>query len=211
MARNLGQAVTYKTLLADMYGAQTDPTQYVSEPTIGEYLDVLASLYLLDPIAGWAPPARSPKRFQTKSRYYLADPSLAVAILELDPESLVQDFQTLGLVFENLCVRDLMVYARALPGSRLTPLRYYRDDANLEVDVIVESHGGAWGAIEIKVGSDKVDQAAKNLLRLEKKLLKNPATHTTPPAFLAVLVGLGQHAYRRPDGVYVIPIATLGP
>lgn len=210
-ARNLGQAVTYKTLRTDMYGAQSDPTQYLSEATVGEYLDTLTSLYLLEPIPGWAPPARSPKRFRTKERHYLADPSLAVVILELDQQSLTRDFQTLGLVFENLCVRDLLVYARALPGSRLAPLRYYRDDANLEVDVIVESYGGAWGALEIKVGDNKVDQAASNLLRLEKKLLENPAARATPPAFLAVLVGLGQHAYRRPDGVYVIPIATLGP
>lgn len=90
-------------------------------------------------------------------------------------------------------------------------MRYYRDDAGLEVDAIVEQADGSWGAFEIKLSEDKIDEGARNLLRMTAKVTKNPAGRVKPPRFLAVLVGLGQTTYQREDGVYVIPIATLGP
>ena len=211
ISRNLGQAVTHKTLLTDMYGAEDNPEDYVTAASIASYLDFLSSMFVLLPISGWMPPARSPKRFRTKPRYYLTDPSLAVAILGMNATALIEDFQTLGLLFENLVIRDLSVFARALPHSTPNPVHYYHDDSGLEVDAIIETADGAWAACEIKLGENKVDTAAANLLRFEKKVTSNANARVKAPSFLAVIVGLGDTAYRRNDGVYVIPIHCLAP
>lgn len=210
VARNLGQPTTNKVLLRDMFGTEGDAAP-IAERTVSDYLALLEALYVLEPIRGWAPPARSPKRFQTKERRYLADPSLAVATLQMNERSLRRDWQTFGLVFENLCVRDLLIYARALPDAYEDPVHYYRDDSGLEADAIVEQVDGRWAAVEVKLGEDKVDDAAKHLLRLKRKLTSNERARTRPPEFLAVVVGLARQAYRREDGVYVIPIGCLGP
>ena len=107
-------------------------------------------------------------------------------------------------------MRDLSVYARALPEAAQDPVHYYRDDNGLEADAIVEDAAGRWGAIEVKLGENKVDEAAENLLRIRDKLERNSLARTREPEFLAVLVGLGERSYRRSDGVYVIPIGCLG-
>lgn len=209
LARNLCQAVTYKTLQKDMACGEEYLESLASSKTIAEYIAMLESLYLIDSLKGWAPPARSPKRVQTKEKRYFADPSLAVAALGMTPAALLEDWQTFGLVFENLCMRDLQVYARALPNPSLTPLRYYRDDSGLEADVIIETADGRWAALEIKVSEDKVDHGVKSLLRLRDKLTKNPKAQMREPEFLAVIVGLSEYARKTPEGVYVIPITSL--
>lgn len=108
-------------------------------------------------------------------------------------------------------MRDLLVYARAFPDASEDPVHYYRDDSGLEADAIVEQADGRWAAIEVKLGEDKVDEAAAHLLRLERKLTSNERARMQPPEFLAVVVGLARQAYRREDGVYVIPVGCLGP
>lgn len=148
---------------------------------------------------------------RTKSKRYFADPSIAAATLGMSGPSLLQDWQTFGLVFENLCMRDLATYAQALPHPAPEPLRYYRDDAGLEVDAVVEQADGRWAALEVKVGMDKVDGAARNLLRLAAKVGGRAGARVPAPSFLAVLVGVGEAAFRRPDGVCVVPIGLLGP
>jgi predicted AAA+ superfamily ATPase len=117
--------------------------------------------------------------------------------------------QTLGDLFENLCVRDLGTYLSTYPGLG-NRMSYYRDDKGLEVDIVLEK-GTAWAGIEVKLSEAKVDQAAENLLRLREKITRNKAARVPEPAFLAVVVGAGNLAYRRPDGVFVLPIATLAP
>ena len=107
-------------------------------------------------------------------------------------------------------MRDLLVYARALPDIGMEPVRYYHDDSGLECDVIIELADGRWAGIEIKASEDKAPDAAANLSRMRAKLTANPAARTRDPEFLAVLVGIGEFAYRRDDGIYVIPIGTLG-
>ena len=128
----------------------------------------------------------------------------------MSPHSLLEDWQTFGLLFENLCIRDLLVYARALPGIGPEPIRYYHDDSGLECDAIIELADGRWAGIEIKTGQDKVERAATNLNRLKNKLLKNAQGQVKPPEFLAILTGIGEFAYQRDDGIYVIPIRALG-
>ena len=114
LARNLGQAATYKTIINDMFGAEENPLSVIDEGRVRVYLDALKGMYIVEEVPGWAPPARDRKRFATKPKRYLADPSLACALLGMSPAALLADWQTFGLVFENMAVRDLSVYARAL-------------------------------------------------------------------------------------------------
>lgn len=211
LARNISQAVTFKTLRKDMYGTEENLDDFISERTVSEYVTMFENMFVIDPVRGWVPPARDPKRLQTKPRRYFADPSIAAAVLGMSPAALLDDWQTFGFLFENLCVRDLLVYARALPNIGMEPVRYYHDDSGLECDVVIELADGRWAGIEIKSSEDKVPGAVANLVRMREKLLKNPSARTREPEFLAVLVGVGRFAYRRKeDGIYVIPVGVLG-
>ena len=210
LARNLGQAATYKTIIGDMFGAEEDPLAFLPEDTLRVYLNALKALYLLEEVPGWAPPARSRKRFAAKPKRYLADPSVAVAALGMSPESLAADWQTFGLVFENMALRDLTVYASALSLSDGTPVRYYRDDSGLEADAIVQLADGRWAAFEFKTSEDKVSAGVRSLARLRSKLTASERSQTPPPAFMAVIVGIGEYAREAQEGIYVIPLRALG-
>lgn len=211
LARNLGQAATGPVLAADVFAhAKPSEASPAELNEVSRYLGMLSKVYLIDEVPGWVPASRSPKRMRVKPKRYFADPSMAVALLGLSSEALLRDWQTFGLVFENLCMRDLDVYARALLDATAHPIRYYRDDSDLEADAVIERADGSWGAFEIKMSMEKVDAAAKSLLRIREKLVAKPGSRTKEPAFLAVLVGVGEAAYRRPDGVYVVPIRALG-
>lgn len=215
ISRNLGQSAKLRTIAADIYaGLQAEDGAYIPSEqelrAISRHLDMLTSLYLVDEVPGWVPATRSPKRMRTTPKRYFADPSIPVAALGLSPASLMQDWQTFGLAFENLCMRDLDVYARALPLAGRHPLWYYRDDSDLEVDAVIELTDGRWGAFEIKMGEDEVADGTRNLLRMRNKLLKNPKARMREPSFLAVILANAESARRNPDGVYVIPIRTLG-
>jgi predicted AAA+ superfamily ATPase len=134
----------------------------------------------------------------------MVDPSLAVAALHASAESLAADPKTLGLLFENLCLRDLSVYAEAASAS----VFHYRDNSDLEVDAIIAHPDGRWVGCEIKWGSVQEDRAAESLTRLRDKML---AAGQRPPAALVVIVGVGGFSHTRPDGVVVAPIDVLGP
>lgn len=211
LARNLGQSVKMDTLARDVYAI--GPAEKVSEAqrkTASEHLDLFRRAFLVDEVPGWVPASRSPKRMRVKPKRYYADPSIAAALLGLSPSALLQDWQTFGLVFENLVMRDLDVYARALDYAVSNPVRYYRDDSGLEADAIIERADGRWAAVEIKVGQDKVDEAAAHLMRVRDKVCSNERAQVQDPAFMAVITGMGEAAYRRSDGVYVVPIRSLG-
>ena len=182
----------------------------ITEKTLASYLDLLRRLYLLEELPGWAPPARSPKRTAAKPKRYLADPSLAVAALAMSPEALMSDWQTFGMVFENLVVRDLSVYARALECASDIPLRYYRDDSGLEADVIVELADGRWAAFEVKTSEARAAEGVASLRRLREKIAGNKLARTRPPEFMAVITGVSEYARKVEEGLYVIPITALG-
>ncbi|MDD5926515.1 ATP-binding protein, partial [Ellagibacter isourolithinifaciens] len=165
LARNLGQAATYKTIINDMFGAEENPLSVIDEGRVRAYLDALKGMYIVEEVPGWAPPARDRKRFATKPKRYLADPSLACALLGMSPAALLADWQTFGLVFENMAVRDLSVYARALDLLDDVPVRYYRDDSGVEADAIVQLADGRWAAFEFKVSEDKVEKGVASLER----------------------------------------------
>lgn len=211
IARTLGQAATQTTLYNDIYGEHLASLSSFQRSTVAEYLQLLRESYVVEEIPGWVPAARSPKRLSTKPKRYLADPSLAAAALGMGVDSLMSDWQTFGMIFENLCMRDLLVYASALDGVSQEPVRYYRDDTGLEVDAVIELSDGRWAAFEIKTSEEKVPEAVANLKRLKGKLCENGRARTREPEFLAVIVGLSRYVRKTPDGIYVIPIRALCP
>ena len=210
LARNLGQAATYKTIINDMFGAEENPLSVIDEGRVRAYLDALKGMYIVEEVPGWAPPARDRKRFATKPKRYLADPSLACALLGMSPDALLADWQTFGLVFENMAVRDLSVYARALDLLDDVPVRYYRDDSGVEADAIVQLADGRWAAFEFKVSEDKVEKGVASLERMRHKVCENPRSQTRPPEFMAVITGVGEYAREVAEGIVAVPLRLLG-
>lgn len=198
IARNSAQGVTNKTLLQDVQNAGVG----MSEPTLRVYLNALRRLFVLNEVKAWAPALRSKAPLRTTPVKHLCDPSLAAAALETDAEGLLDEMRTFGLLFESLCVHDLQVYARMLGGD----VYHYRDKSGLEVDAVVRLNNGHWGAAEIKLGGEeRIEEGAKNLLRMAEKVDQKA---TGKPSFLMVLTGT-MYAYSRPDGVHVVPLGCL--
>jgi predicted AAA+ superfamily ATPase len=174
-----------------------------STNTIAGYLAALRRLYITEDQEPWAPAVRSKIAIRNSPVRRYCDPSIAAALLGLTPDTLLVDFPTFGLLFESLCVRDLRVYAEASGGS----VFHYRDARNLECDAIIEWPDGRWGAVEIKADPAQVEVAATTLHRVQALVRSQ---HGGSPAFLAVVTGTG-FAYRRPDGIVVVPITALRP
>ena len=211
IVRSVGQSASNVTLAQDSFGHAAKVEVSDSERReVSRHLALLSDVYLVDEIEGWVPASRSPKRMRVSPKRYFADSSIAAALLGMGPERLLQDWQTFGMVFENLVMRDLQVYAEAHPLASAHSVRYYHDDSGLEADAIIELADGRWAACEVKLSHDKVEDAARSLTRLQDKLLRDERQRVDPPAFLAVIIGAGEAAYRRPDGVYVVPIRMLG-
>ena len=200
-ARNQGAQASAGTILADIRANESDN---LGENTIYSYIKALKMIFVIEDALAWNPNLRSKTAIRTSDTRYFTDPSIAVAALGLGPEDLVNDLNTFGLFFETLCIRDLRVYADALGGT----VYHYRDKSNLECDAVVHLENGSYGLIEIKLGgNDLINEGAKNLQALANKL---DTTKMKKPAFLMVLTGVGNYAYKRPnDGVLVVPIGCL--
>ncbi len=209
IARNIGSPVTLQTIAKDM-GLAVDKRNYDSSTrTVRNFLNYFLNHYILCDITGWDAPIKSPSRLRTKPKHGFADPSLPAALLGVSPSSLMSNMQLFGQLFEELCLRDLRVFSSCLPAAGSTPLHYYRDSDGLEVDAIIQLRDGRWGAIEIKLGANKAEEGAKNLLRLKNKVAANPAARNPSPSFMLVLVGKTDFKYKTPEGVYVAPITEL--
>ncbi len=151
----------------------------------------------------WNPNLRSKTAIRTSNTRYFVDPSIAVAALGLGPQDLIGDLKTFGLFFETMCIRDLRVFADALNGK----VYHFRDKTGLECDAVVHLRNGSYGLIEVKLGGDKlIEEGAENLKTLKNKI---DITKMKAPSFLMVLIGVGDYAYRRQDGIYVVPIGCL--
>jgi predicted AAA+ superfamily ATPase len=203
LARNNATLVSNKTLQKDIDADSRDETS-INRNTVSLYLTLLKNLSVLEEIPGWAPGLRSSKRLRVSPKRFLTDPSLAAAAIDAKAEKLKRDLNTLGFLFEGLCLRDILVYAESAGAS----VYHYRDESDLEADVILELADGQWAALEIKLGAHQTDAAAANLLKLNRMMIKNDIP---PAAFLAVINGLGGFSCRRDDGVHVVPIDCLGP
>lgn len=175
----------------------------IARNTVDSYISVLRKLYVFEDLHAWRPSLRSRARIATTPTRHYVDPSLAVAAMGASPQILLRDITTLGLLFESLCVRDLRVYAEFLKGG----LQRYHDQTGLEADAIVTMRDGRWGAVEIKLGEGLVEEGADSLLKVARKVDHDVMG---PPSFLAVVIPSG-YAYRRDDGVSVVPITCLRP
>lgn len=209
LARNIGSAVTVDTLAKDMGYTTDGRVKEAGRKRIRALLNYFREKYVIDALFGWDAPIKSPQRLRVKPRYDFADPSLAAALLGVGPSVLLENAQLFGQLFEQLCLRDLRVYTSCMKEAAPDSLRYYRDADGLEVDAIIQLRDGRWGAIEIKLGSNKVLEAQNALLRLKNKISLNSAARNPEPSFMMILKGEGNGAYRMPTGIYVVPITEL--
>ncbi len=201
LARHESTTASVSTLRKDIYAHEGD---VITNDTISTYLTIFERLFLTDDLPAFFSHLRSTTRIKQASKRHFVDPSLAAALLEADYEDLLNDLQTFGFLFEALCERDLRIYAENLGGK----LYHYQDYKNREIDAVVRLEDGRWGAFEIKLGAHAIDQAAESLLTIKKALEEEKAKG---PSILAVICGMTQYAYRREDGVYVVPITALRP
>jgi len=210
MARNTGGAVTYQTIAGDIAeGIFDNKKELVSRQQIEELINTFKERFILEDLNGWDAPIRSKSRLRVKPKRYFVDPSLTAALLGVDKERLLTDGQLFGKLFEELCIRDLKIYASCLDSALPDSVKYYRDSDNLEVDAIIELRDGRWAAIEIKLSDNKVPEGVSNLLRLKAKVALNPLARNSEPVFMAILVGKAEFCRRTPEGIYVIPITSL--
>ena len=200
LARNAEQATKTKTMIREMTEIGSEVA--LAKETVDDYLDALEKVFVIEEIAMWAPNLRSPLRLNKRPKYHMVDPSLTAAILRTTASALANELETFGFLFECMCMRDLLTYAQANNAE----VFYYRDREGLEADAIIQAEDGRWAGIEIKLGHNQADRAAMSLLEVKKKIMNAGGM---PPAFLAVIEGLGNYAYTREDGVYIIPINTL--
>jgi predicted AAA+ superfamily ATPase len=197
LARNASTTVSNATLQRDIENGANS----LSMPTIIAYLDAFKRLHILEEIPGWKPPVRTKARIQQSPKRIFTDPSLAVAALKTSRRKLLSDLSSFGYIFENLCLRDLTIYADSIGGE----IFHYVDNSNLEIDAIIETEDGEYGAFEIKLNPDRIPEALSALKRFEAKM---ETAKYEPPKCLVIITG-GGIMQKREDGIYIIPITAL--
>ena len=199
-ARNQGSQVANTVLAQDV---SANDEAFISDETVASYISALQKIFVVEDMPAWNPNLRSKTAIRSSDTRYYIDPSIAAAALGIGPNDLVNDLKTFGFLFETLCIRDLRVFADALNGG----VYHYRDKDGQECDAVVHLKNGKYGLIEIKLGGDKlIEEGAKSLKAMEAKI---DTDKMNAPSFLMVLIGIGDYAYRRQDGVYVVPIGCL--
>jgi len=199
-ARNQGTQISNTMLRDDII---SNDTESLNEDTIASYINALKNIFVVEDMPAWNPNLRSKTSIRTSDTRYYVDPSIAVAALGIGPKDLINDLNTMGLLFETLCVRDLRVYAESIGGTVL----HYRDKSGLECDTVIHLKNGRYGLAEIKLGGQAfIEDAAENLKSLSNKIdtSKMPA-----PSFLMIVIGIGEFAYKREDGIFIVPIGCL--
>lgn len=199
LARNISTVATIKTIHDDI--AMSDTDESISEKTISQYLNALNRIFVTENLPAWNPALRSKTAIRTSPKRQFVDPSIATAIMRLTPERLLDDFNYFGFLFESLCDRDLRIYTEAIDGE----VFHYRDSSGLESDAVIVLNDGRWAAVEIKLGSKEIEDAAKHLIELKNKVNTQKMME---PSFLMILTGT-EIAYRRDDGVLVVPLGCL--
>lgn len=198
LARNIATPVANSTIESDV---KNNFDNDISRPTLTDYLTTLEKLFVIEDVNATNLNFRSKYALRTKPKKYFVDPSIATAILDMKPKDLIQDLNTFGFLFESLCMRDLKIYTQSYGGD----ITFYRDEKDFEVDAILRTSSGKWGAIEIKLGAGYIDEAANNLLKFKEKV---DIEKCGEPSFLVVLTG-ADYSYKRDDGIYVVSIGTL--
>lgn len=201
-ARNISTEAPNSTIIEDVKASNS---RTMDAKTFDDYMDALKDLYIIDNISAWNPNIRSKTAIRTSDTRHFVDTSIACRALNISPEDLMGDLNSFGLFFEDFAVRDLSIYASTLDGE----IRHYRDNAGLECDAVLHLPDGRWAAIEIKLGGEElIEEGVRSLNRLRNKLAEK--SNEKAPSFMMVLTAFGP-LYRRPDGIYVVPINCLKP
>lgn len=199
-ARHQGTQVSTSTIREDIIDNEGEP---LDEDTIASYITALRNIFVIEDVEAWNPNLRSKTAIRSSNTRYFTDPSIATAALGIGPNDLISDLNTFGLIFETLCIRDLRTYAEGLNGD----VFHYRDKNGLECDAVIHLRDGRYGLIEIKLGGNKlIDEGASTLMELAGKI---DTTKMRKPSFMMVLTATGNYAFRRGDGVLVVPIGCL--
>lgn len=199
-ARHQGQQVPVSTIYDDL--AQNGMPS-MGQDTIASYIQALKKIFVIEDMPAWSPNLRSKTAIRVSDTRYFVDPSIAASALGVGPDDLVYDLNTFGLLFETLAVRDLRIYADALGGQ----VCHYRDKNGLECDAVIHLRDSSYGLVEIKIGGEQlIESGAETLLKLSGKI---DTKRMKEPSFLMILTGIGQYAYRRKDGIYVVPVNCL--
>ena len=199
-SRHQGGQVPVSTMVADL---KENYNTEVSEATVASYINALKKIFVVEDMPAWSPNLRSKTAIRTSDTRYFVDSSIAAASLGIGPQDLLADFNTYGLLFETLAIRDLRVYAEALDGY----VSHYRDRNGLECDAVVHLRNGKYGLVEVKIGGDTlIEEGVKSLKKLSQKI---DTDRMNEPSFMMVLTAIGDYAFRRSDGVWIVPIAAL--
>ncbi len=201
LAKNESTISSNNVLMRDIDNNVTEEDINISRNTITDYLNVLNRLHLIENQKSFMYKIRSRLNVGKNPKRHFVDPSLACAVLNITPEKLINDLETMGLYFEALCERDLKIYAESI-GAKL--YHYRENDTGVEVDAIVEFADGEYGAIEIKLGANKEEEAVASLKKFYDLA-------EVKPKFMCVVCGLYNAVIKRPDGIYVFPITALKP
>lgn len=197
-ARHQGTQATNAVLAEDIVSGET-----IDPDTAAAYTNALENIFVVENLPAWNPNLRSRTAVRTSPTRYFSDPSFAVEALGTGPSGLLKDLRTFGFIFETMCIRDLRIYADALDGR----VFHYRDKSNLECDAVIVLRDGRYALIEIKLGGEeRIEEGACNLRRLQEKL---DTDRMNTPSFMMVLTGITKYAYRRRDGVFVVPVGCL--
>ena len=200
-SRNIGSQAKFEKIRQDILGNDVDS---FSIDTLYDYLNALKKIFVVEDAPAWNPNLRSKTAIRNTDTRYFVDPSIATASMGLGPKDLINDLSTMGLLFENLCVRDLRIYAQSIGGE----IYHYRDKSGLECDAVVHLRNGSYGLVEIKLGGDKlIEEGCATLNKFEKII---DTTKMKSPSFKMVLTGVGNYAFKRPDGILVVPVRSLG-
>lgn len=204
-ARNISTLAKASVILQDVIASENIEC---SRPTFDDYVSALEKLFVIQDMDAWCPAIRSKTAIRSGAKRAFCDPSIAVALLGLTPESMQTEFKTLGFIFEQLCIRDLKAYTSGLYSD----VAYYNDRYGLEADVVLHLDDGRYALIECKLGSREIENGAAHLLELQRLIREHNLVEKQMPIrepdLLMVLTG-GQYGYRRKDGVYIIPIGSL--
>ena len=199
-ARNISSEASKQTIIEDV---RQSNERTMDTKTFDDYLEALGDLFIISDIAAWCPRIRSKTSIRSTPTRHFVDTSIACRALNIFPEDLMNDLASFGLFFEDFAVRDLSIYAQALGGE----VRHYRDNAGLECDAVVHLEDGRWGAVEIKLGGDKlIEDGAHSLMLLKEKIAGKSSEPA--PSFLMILTARGS-LYRREDGIFIVPINCL--
>ena len=200
LARNESTTVSNKTLKNDIKAIDDED---IDTATIADYLNILDRLFITDNQKPFSTKIRSSVRIKQSEKRHFCDPSLACALLNITPNMLLNDLETLGFLFESLCERDLKIYAESIDAH----IYHYQDYREREIDTIIELNDGRWCAVEIKLGANQIESAAENLKKIYKEMEKDPKSIL--PSAMIVVCGLSNAAYQREDGIYVVPLTAL--